>query len=377
MLKRFLIFILFTYCVQLTAQPDNTDAYYLKVQGHFGFIMQHRNTMGHLVNGHIGGAEFNFSKPTKGTKLWHYENNFPEQGICVNYTYLSNKEQLGDIIAIAPFYDVPLSDKDKPSRLYMRVSSGLGIATKKFDPLENHKNNVVSATINAYINFKWLYKFNLGERLRLETGLSFSHISNGKYKAPNLGVNMLTFNSGLTYKIKEKKHKEIIGIDSSTKAKSKHELYAIAAYGVNETEPPGGPKFLAQSYTFGYYFNKRNTHKFGGGFDAFYCQSVMQDIFDDDSVRYANKAKYIQIGMRASYSYCIGRLAFPVEFGYYLHTNFTGDGMFYHRIGARYYTPNNIILTFSLKTHWAVAHYFEFGAGYRLPVKKKAKKIIN
>ncbi len=101
--------------------------------------MQHRNTMGHLVNGHIGGAELNISKPTKGTKLWHYENNFPEQGLALNYIYLSNKEQLGSIIAIAPFYDVPLSDKDRPSRLYMRISTGLGFATKKFDPLENHK----------------------------------------------------------------------------------------------------------------------------------------------------------------------------------------------------------------------------------------------
>lgn len=353
------------------AQPDNPDSWYLKVQPNFGFIMQHRSTMGHLVHGHIGGMEVDFSRPTKGDKLWHYENNFPERGITVNYTYLSNPDQLGSIIAIAPFYDVPLNKTEKPSRLYMRLGTGLAFATKKFDPVENHKNNVISARLNAYVNFKWFYKFTISEKLKLETGLNFSHASNGKFKAPNLGVNMMTAFAGITVRFKEKEPKPIIKIDSSSAAKSKHEIYFIAAYGANETEPPGGPKFLAQSYTGGYYFNKRNTHKFGAGFDVFYNQSVMQDIFDTDSIRYSNKAKYIQFGIRLSYAYNVGKVSFPVEFGRYMYTNFTGDGMFYHRIGMRYYTNNNIICTFSLKTHWAVAHYFEFGVGYRLPLKKK------
>ncbi|MBK6833681.1 MAG: hypothetical protein IPG89_05130 [Bacteroidetes bacterium] len=103
----------------------------------------------------------------------------------------------------------------------------------------------------------------------------------------------------------------------------------------------------------------------------FYCQSVIQDVFDADSVRYDDKSKYIQIGARASYSYNIGKLSLPVEFGYYLRNIYKVDGSFYHRIGVRYYTNNNIILTFALKTHWAVAHYFEYGVGYRLPVGKR------
>jgi hypothetical protein len=370
-LKRILLFILLIGNGYSYAQLDNPDSWYLKVQPHFGFILQHRNTMGHLVHGHIGGMELNWARPTKGDKLWHYENNFPERGVSLTYIYLANREQLGSIIGIAPFYDIPLNKNDRASRLYMRLGTGLAYATQKFDPVENHKNNVISTRYSAYINFKWFYKFNIGDRMRLETGISFSHASNGKFKAPNLGVNMMTAFGGLTYRFKDKKEAKPLVIDSSSAAKSRHELYVIAAYGANETEPPGGPKFLAQSYSLGYYFNKRNTHKFGGGLDAFYDQSVIQDIFDADSIRYSNKAKYLQVGVRLSYAYNVGRLSFPVEFGRYLYTNFTGDGMFYHRIAMRYYTKNNIIATFALKTHWAVAHYFEFGVGYRLPLKKR------
>jgi hypothetical protein len=79
----------------------------------------------------------------------------------------------------------------------------------------------------------------------------------------------------------------------------------------------------------------------------------------------------LQLGGRFSYSYVIGKLSLPVELGYYLHSKFKGNGMFYHRIGFRYHFNNNLILTFALKSHWAVAHYFEYGIGYRLAIHKK------
>jgi hypothetical protein len=366
-----LILVCLFATASMLSQPNNPYTDYLKAQAHFGFIMQHRNSVGHLVKGHIVGAELDWAFPTKGNKLWHYENNFPEAGVALHFYNLANNEQLGQIIALAPYYDIPLNEKEKRSRLYMRVSLGASYSDKKFDPIDNHKNNMVSTAINGFVNFKWHYRFNLSEKLRLDAGFNFAHISNGKFKAPNLGVNMFTANAGVTYKLMRYKTRPKFGVDSSSVAKSKNELYGIAAIGFNETEPAGGPKFLAQSYTLGYYRNVRNTHKFGGGLDVFYCQSVIQDVFDADSVRYDDKSKYIQIGARASYSYNVGKFSLPVEFGYYLRSVYRGDGNFYHRIGVRYYTNNNIILTFSLKTHWAVAHYFEYGVGYRLPMKRK------
>ncbi|HWY36887.1 MAG TPA: acyloxyacyl hydrolase, partial [Nitrosopumilaceae archaeon] len=339
----------------------------------YGFILQHRNNMGNLITGHISGGELNYIIPTKGTKLWHHENNFPEKGITFAYYNLGNPAQLGNLFAIAPFYDIPLNEKKKRFRLYMRLCSGIAYATKTFDPIENHKNNVVSVPLNAYVNFRWFYKFDISPRLRWEAGLNFAHASNGKYKAPNLGINMLTLNTGITWKFTSKNPTtfEKNHIDSSTKAPSRHEIYTLAAFGINEIEPPGGSKYLAQTYILGYYYNLRNTHKFGGGLDFYYGGAVVQEIYQQDSIKYSNKLKYVQVGAKFSYCYNVGRTSFPVEFGYYVSTPYKGDGMFFHRIGVRHYTQNNIILNFSLKTHWAVASYFEFGLGYRLPLKRK------
>ena len=361
-------------CSGIFAQPDNPCDYYIRTSGNYGYIMQHRNNVGHLIKGHIYGGEIDFIRPTKGDKLWHYENNFPERGLAFSYYNLGNPKQLGHMFALAPFYDIPLNKRKSASRLYMRLSLGVSYTTKKFDPLENHKNNLISVGFNPFVNFKWFYQFDINERMRIETGLNFAHASNGKYKTPNLGINMLTFNGGFTYKIRSKKEcAPVVCSDSSSCRPSKHELYALAAVGFNEVEPPGGPKFLAQTYILGYYYNVRNTHKFGTGLDAYYLGAVVEQLYREDSVIYSNKLNYVQLGTKFSYCYNVGRTSFPVEFGYYLRTPYLGDGMFFHRIGVRHYLKNNIILNFSLKTHWAVATFFEFGAGYRIPLKKKVK----
>ena len=376
-MKRYFLLMLCCYLVQekLVSQPDNTYTAYLKAQAHYGYIMQHRNSMGHLIKGHITGVELNYALPTKGDKLWHYENNFPESGVALHVYFLANPDQLGRIYALAPYYDVGLKARNTPSRLYMRVSTGIAYADKKFDPATNYKNNVISTTINAFVNFKWYYKFELSKKLRIDAGLNFSHASNGRFKTPNLGMNVLTLNAGLTYKMGQSEPKTIDKIDSSSKAKSRHELYGVAALGINEVGPPGGSKYFSQSYILGYYYNKRNTHKFGLGMDVFFCQSVLEEIYVSTGTRVTNEADYIQIGARASYAYNIGKFGFPVEFGYYVRNAYKDDGLFYHRIGVKYYCNNNIIVNFSLKTHWAVAQYFEYGVGYRLPLKKK--KTIN
>lgn len=359
--------------VKLNVFSQNTIEYsnYIKGQVHFGYIMQHRNSMSHLINGHIYGVELNWANQTSGNKLWHHENNFPEAGLALHFYSLANPTQLGQLIGIAPYYDIALNKIAKTSRLHLRLSCGASYSTQKFDPILNHKNNVVSSSLNAFVNFKWYYKIQLTNKIRLDAGLNFAHASNGRFKTPNLGINLLTIHSGLTVSLNKQSKQTEKTIDSTYLDKSKHECYGIIALGINENDPPGGNKYLAQSYLLGYNFNKRNTHKFGAGIDVFYCQNIIYEMIATENRSFNNKINYVQIGSRLSYAYTIGQLSLPIEIGYYLHSKYKGNGLFYHRIGLRYQLKNNLLFTFSLKSHWAVAHYFEYGIGYRLPFKKK------
>lgn len=369
MKKLFLSAFLGCLCL-LQAQQSNPGDWYLRAANNYGFILQHHNNMGDLVNGFINGGEINFIKPAAGDKLWHYENNFLERGIGFSYFNLDNPKQLGNIYALFAFYEIPLNKKEKPFRLYMRLAPGLAYAPVHFDPIENHKNNVISSPINAYVNFKWFYRWDLSKHWRIEGGLNFSHASNGRAVVPNLGVNMVTWNTGLTYKFLSAKEvpKPLI-VDSGSRAPSRHELLFSAAYGINEVDVLG-KQYIAQNYSATYYYNKRNTHKFGGGADLFYNPAnIPQMELSGDTV--TNNLQNLQVGVRFSYCYNVGRWSLPVEMGYYIHTNFKGDGLFYHSIGMRYHFKNNIVAIMALKTNWAVANYFEFGVGYRLPLKNK------
>lgn len=325
--------------------------------------------MGELVNGFISGYEVNFVKPASGSRLWHYENNFLERGVGFTLFNLDNPKQLGNVYAAYCFFDLPLKTKETPFRLYMRLCPGLAYTPVYFNATENHKNNVVSRPLNAYINFKWFYRWNLSPRWRMEGGLNFSHASNGRSRVPNLGINMVTLNAGLVYKFLASQKTPVTRVDSSSKRVSKNELLAWAAIGFNQVDVLG-KVFVAQNYSANYYHNIRNTHKFGGGIEVTYNPANLYTL-KADSVKLSSNFQNTQFGVKITYAYNVGRLSLPVEMGYNLYSKFTSDGAFFHRVGMRYYFKNNFVATLTLKSHWAVASFFEFGAGYRIPLKKK------
>jgi hypothetical protein len=368
--KKYLLFVSLLISISLLAQQGDKNDFYIRGAFNYGFILQQHSSIGELVNGNIGGFELNYVKPATGKKLWHYENNFPERGVGFTYYNLGNPKQLGNLYATYYFYDIPLNQKPKPFRLYLRVGEGLAFAPVHFNSITNHKDEVLSSPVNAYINFKWYWRWDINPWLRWEAGFNFSHASNGRFEVPNLGVNLVSVNSGLIYKFHTKTKTPITQIDSSTKAKSRHELLFWAAAGLNQFGEPGGKHYLAQSYSAAYYYNKRNTHKFGAGIDVYYNAANYAQL-EGQGDTLTNKLLNIQIGVKLAYAYNIGRLSLPVEMGYYVYTKYKSDGMFFHRIGIRYYFKNNVVGIITLKTNWGVANYVEFGVGYRIPLKSK------
>ena len=352
------------------SQPDSPQKIILKTGGQFGFIMQHRNTMGHLVNSHIYGINLDLGFSTHGSSIWHFENNFPERGFSMQFVNLGNPQQLGYLFSMAPYYDIPLKEKESRSRLYMRMAFGAAYLTQKFDPIYNHKNNVMSVALNGFVNFKWFYKIKIAANQNLEVGLNFAHASNAKFKAPNLGINMLTLQTVYSFSKPKKNQIKSQLTDTSTKAKSKNEICVLANFGINEIEPPGGKKYLAQVYDISFFRNLRNTHKFGAGFEILQLGANKDLLWNEDSVQLKGTFAYTSFAAKFSYGYAIGRAVFPFEMGAYLRNPYKTDGTFYHRIGLRYFFKNNMIAAITLRTHWAVANHFEVGWGYRFPIRK-------
>ena len=346
-----------------------TKDFYIKVAPTYGFIFEHKSTIGHLVRGYIPGLEIDFVKPTTGCKRWHRENNFLEVGMSFNYISFSNPKQLGACFALSPFVEIPLNKKVRAIRPVLRVCWGVSYLTKKFDINENPKNIAIASHWNTFVQWKVLWHMDLNKKIRIEPGLSFAHASNGRSQVPNLGLNVVSLNMGINFKINGETVKCDL-IDSSSVWPSKHEIVIWDAVGFNEHEPPGGPKYFANTFGANYYYNVRNTHKWGGGVDI--CYDTQNEYHLKTSGNPANNwTDVMQLGVKVCYAYNIGRISLPIEMGYYAISKPKEDGPIFHRIGIRHYCKNGLMFNFTMKSHWAVAAHFDYGIGYRFNLKKK------
>ena len=348
----------------VTGNPD----WQIKPVINQGFILVHRISIGHLVKGYPTNYELNISKPTLGNKLWQLENNKPDVGISLQCLDFKNPSQLGYALTAAPYVELPLNVKEKASRLILRLCFGATYITKSFDIQSNHKNIAIGSHVNAFVQFKWFWQFQLSKKLRFEPGFAFTHASNGKAKNPNLGLNVVSLNFGLNFLIASKKPKpDLTKIDSSTKAKSKNEILAFAAIGFNQRSI-GTKELKCYVASVTYQRNVRNTHKFSAGFDFFYDENYQTD-FENKILRKPQGIESMRISARLGYSYNVGRISFPIEIGYYAFQKVNPDASVVSRIGVRYYSACGLVAHFGLRTHFAVAYDFEYGLGYRFYLK--------
>jgi hypothetical protein len=367
--RLFYIFLLACHGFILPAQNGivgNPD-WQIKPAINHGFILVHRTSIGHLVEGYPNIYELNISKPTLGNKLWHLENNKPDLGITVQCLDFLNREQLGYALTIAPYIEIPLNEKEKKSRLILRLCWGATYLTKKFDIDINHKNIAIGSHVNAYVQFKWFWHLRLSKQLRLEPGFAFTHASNGRAKNPNLGLNVVSLNLGLNYLIPSKSKPQVLQLDSNTKVRSRNEIFLFAAYGFNQREIVS-QQLNAFVVSAAYQRNVRNTHKFSVGIDVFYDENYQLD-YQQDFKKKPQGIDQLRMSARLGYAYNVGRVSFPIEMGYYFLQKAQPDGFVVSRIGVRYFTRCGLVAHFGLRTHFAVAYNFEYGLGYRFYLK--------
>jgi hypothetical protein len=369
---RFFFWIVLYCCIfKLSGQNGLTSGpeWQIKTCVNPGYVLIHTSSIEHLINGYPAHYELSIGKPTLGNKLWHLENNKPDVGLSFSCIDFKNRPQLGYAISLAPYIDIPLNHRMRASRPILRICWGISYLTKKFSISENRKNIAIGTHVNSFIQFKCFWHIKLGKLLRFEPGLAFSHVSNGRYRNPNLGLNVMSLNAGLQFLIPSKKDKTVQKIDSSTRVKSKNELLFFAAIGFNQYIV-NTKTLTSWAYSLNYHRNIRNTHKFGAGVDVYYDNDFLTSYQLKNNSELAGINKF-RILVKGIYSYNIGRISMPVEIGYYAFQKEAIDGDVMTRIAVRYTTRFGLLAQFGLRTHFAVAYDFEYGLGYRYYIKRR------
>lgn len=352
--------------VRLFAQDTVSKKLFINTNVHYGFIMAHNETMDYLIKSHIGAIEIALTEQTKGEKKWERIYSNPEKGLGFYMADLGNPRQLGQAIGLFPFVNFPLNPGRK-FKLFARAGNGLGIITKPFERTNNHKNNINGSYFNEFIYLRLYSLFHPAKNIQMQTGVGLTHLSNGNWAVPNLGINLVTVNLAFSFN-KYNSRIPTPKIESDTvfeKNYYKPFVTLNSLVGLNETSYRDGKKYGTFALTIAAWKPISPKGRFCIGHDLFYYMSNIALAQERGAFDTSKKLNNLQAGLRLGYEITVGKISLPIEMGTYYYSKTTINGLFYHRFGLRFYMNEHLILNYTLKTHWFTAENIEFGIGYK------------
>ena len=201
-----ILFVLFTLLLigkTANAQLSNRN-YEIEARVHYGY-MYFQNDEYHSALGrysrHTPSYEFSLHRNTYGEHRWEVLHNYPSIGFTFYYSGFGNDSisaELGKVFALYPFINFPITPGTH-SRLTFKLGVGVGYLTNKFDPKENYHNYAIGSHVNAAVNLSFEYRQRIVDRLHWVTSAGLTHFSNGATRAPNMGINIFSVATGLSW----------------------------------------------------------------------------------------------------------------------------------------------------------------------------------
>lgn len=360
------------------AAPEKKQIHATGFRGGFGVLIPHRESMIHLVTGHVASAELYFER-CGYKRNWNKYYRYPTTGISFYYAYLANREILGNAFSL-DFYGNLHLIKHKKFLFDLRLATGIGYLTKLFDASENNHNVAIGTHFNISVGVSFDFKYRITNNWLAEMGLSLKHFSNGSFSTPNLGINIPVIMIGL------KKHfvssREYSKFDTSFKTLLKNQyipaikINILTSLGAKEIYPAGGNRYGAYSLLTNFIYAGNYKSAFSAGADLIHNVALYKHAYFNDTLTNLKQIQFTQIGLHAGYIQMFDKFEIIIQCAYYVMNKYNKDGNFYQRLGGRYYFNKNLTGQLALKTHFAKADYIEFGIGWFFKKELKKEKDI-
>ncbi len=362
-----IIFLFIITSVISYSQVSEKKATYIDVQLFRGNVYKHTNDISHLISGHPDGFMLSYNWKTFGKKEWQQVYNYPDYGISFHYLDFKNNF-LGYNFAIGAHYNFYFLNRN----LLLRISQGIGVTSNPYDKETNNKNNAFGTKVMDNNYFMLQYKKeNLIHHVGFQAGFMLTHFSNGRFKAPNSGINTIALNVGLNYNFNESQEfiKDTLPSKEIYKEKIKYNL----AFRTGISEGPVPDLGQKQFYHIGLYVDKRIGRKSAlqVGTDVFFSRYLKEyikfvSVAFPDKKPVDPKTDYKRVGLFIGHELFINKLSIETQLGYYIYKPFEYETDIYQRLGVKYYLYKNIFTGVGLKTHGGRAEAIEATIGIRL-----------
>jgi len=333
----------------------------------YGFLLKHTVKIGHLQTRPLATTLYFNKYHLKGDK-WLQKFNHPKTSFALTYFNFRSKV-IGHTLALTSNMLFPIFTKLK-NNFEVKIGTGVVYSTRPFDIQTNFTNNVLSNRWSYVMQLGGFWDYHLNEHWHIKPALQLTHYSNGAYKLPNAGVNVVTASIGAAYTFHPEK---ILYEKEEQEAFSKKwRLQAALAGSLIETEvnQPKKHKII----NLGIYAGKdlSEIHFLHSGLDVSWSEGVKYQInknFADSSSRPDYKRVSFVVGDEIR----MGKMSVNIQLGVYIYKQYIAiaDMPFYQRYGLKYYWFPNVWTGIFLKSHAATAESAEFTIGGSFVLKKK------
>jgi len=363
----FCIFIISFHNVKATEGDDReTTAKEWQLGGEFfkGRIYKHSSLMAPIIERPTVGGEIFLSKQTDGTHHWESFFNFPEYGLCYTFLDLGSPDYAGTAHCLFPYMNFHLLNNRNPVNFGLRIGSGFAYVEKVYNAEANPLNQAFSTHLNAILNAQLKGVCKIGGNWSIFAGAGITHISNGAYQLPNLGMNVIGLFTGISHSF----GKERLLTDHRNEINGKNKNWDCSVFlsgGIKEIKPIGGKKYPAGDFNVEVTKKHLEYTRFGLSLDVTYDASEY-DCIVFQSLPAVDRLNTTRIGISGGYVLLFGNFSLDTFLGVYLHEKNPLYGKIYQRSSLCYPLSDRLKLSLSLRNHKGKADYIGIGFGFKL-----------
>lgn len=333
--------------------------FFLSMDGalHGGFIIPHDKVVAHLAQGHFAMRHFSLSGRATGNAPWHELYHFPEIGINFIHTDLGYPDVLGRAIAVFPHLTIKQFGNEKLG-FFTRYGLGIAYITHTWNKERNFRNSAIGSSFNVALNISLELRWQLFAQWQLQSGLSFTHFSNGRVSTPNKGLNIAALKMGVAYQFKPFEKPE--PIVTYTQNNNRPQIQMMASAGLSGNYPPGSKASRRFSFSSTASMPANKKIRFGAGYDFMTIEGYGATPSDGQKMEF-----FAAHGLHACYQQHLSKTSFFIQKGIYLsNADPFNRETFYHRAGFRYRIYERILLHLAIRTHYFKADHIETGIGF-------------
>ena len=381
--------VFFAGCARAQVGSSGTDALSLGGSYYYGSFIANDPRLQYVQDGRTVLGEISIASQTSGKKEWQRASGNPEIGLAFLYGRSGSSQYIGSLSSLVPFINFHLY-RTGIFALNFRLGAGATWVQKVFNPETDYKNLVISTHLNACINLVLASRIQLLPRTSLDLGVSFTHISNGGIKVPNLGLNIPSLAAGIRYSLTRPggppaKPSDAYPAKLSDTARAtantvtalpatalaaaaitdkKIHYYVYAFVAGKESYPIESAVYLVNVFSLEALKNFSPTGRVGAGINFTYDRAQTTEVLTRTVYSFSSSKSLWQASVYGVYEYVTGNLSFPLQIGYYLYNNYKINTI-WQNIGIKYRFSAHWTAGIGLKAHLGNGDFIQGGLGYR------------